>query len=84
MVTQTAYGLSKELDLPYDDALERVKAALQAEGFGVLTEIDVQDTLKQKLQVTSAGIRSSAPAIRRSRTRRSRQSCKSVCSCLAT
>ena len=51
MVTQTAYGLSKELDLPYDDALERVKAALQAEGFGVLTEIDVQDTLKQKLQV---------------------------------
>ncbi len=51
MVTQTAYGLSKELDMPYDDALERVKDALKSEGFGVLTEIDVQDTLKQKLQV---------------------------------
>ncbi len=51
MVTQNAYGLSKELDMPYDDALERVKDALKSEGFGVLTEIDVQDTLKQKLQV---------------------------------
>ncbi len=51
MVTQNAYGLSKELDMPFDDALERVKDALKTEGFGVLTEIDVQDTLKQKLQV---------------------------------
>ena len=51
MVTQTAYGLMKKLDLPYDEALERVKEALESEGFGVLTEIDVKDTLKQKLQV---------------------------------
>lgn len=51
MVTQTAYGLSTNLDMPFDDALERVKEALQSEGFGVLTEIDVQDTLKQKLQI---------------------------------
>ncbi len=51
MVTQTAYGISTKLDMPFEDALERVKAALQSEGFGVLTEIDVQDTLKQKLQV---------------------------------
>lgn len=51
MVTQTAYGLSKELDMPYDDALERVKDALKSEGFGVLTEIDMQATLKEKLQV---------------------------------
>ena len=51
MVTQTAYGLTKQLDMPFKDALEQVKAALKTEGFGVLTEIDVQDTLKQKLQV---------------------------------
>ncbi len=51
MVTQTAYGLTKQLDMPFDDALDQVKAALKSEGFGVLTEIDVQDTLKQKLQV---------------------------------
>ncbi len=51
MVTQSAYGLSRELDMPYDDTLERVKDALKSEGFGVLTEIDVQDTLQQKLQV---------------------------------
>ena len=51
MVTQNAYGLSKELDMPFDDALERVKDALKSEGFGVLTEIDVKDTLEQKLQV---------------------------------
>ena len=51
MVTQTAYGLTKQLDMPFKDALEHFKAALKTEGFGVLTEIDVQDTLKQKLQV---------------------------------
>ncbi len=51
MVTQTAYGLTKQLDVPFDDALEQVKDALKTEGFGVLTEIDVQDTLKQKLQI---------------------------------
>ena len=39
------------LQLTYEQALERVTAALQAEGFGVLTEIDVQATLKKKLDV---------------------------------
>lgn len=51
MVTQTAYGLSRHVDMPYDDALQHVENALKAEGFGVLTEIDVKDTLKQKLDV---------------------------------
>ena len=51
MVTQTPYGLSKQLDMPYEDALAQVRDALKSEGFGVLTEIDVQDTLKQKLEV---------------------------------
>ncbi len=35
----------------YDEMLERVPEALKAEGFGVLTEIDVKETLKQKIDV---------------------------------
>lgn len=42
-------GLEKTLRSGFDEALVRVPAALQAEGFGVLTEIDVQATLKKKL-----------------------------------
>ena len=46
---ETRYGLRVDLELPYEEALERITAALQDEGFGVLTTIDVQKTLKQKL-----------------------------------
>jgi uncharacterized protein (DUF302 family) len=46
-----AFGIRKTLDLGFDDALARVPEALKAEGFGVLTEIDVQATLKKKLDV---------------------------------
>lgn len=41
--------MKKTLALGYDDALAKVPQALAAEGFGVLTEIDVQQTLKKKL-----------------------------------
>jgi uncharacterized protein (DUF302 family) len=44
-------GIKKTLPLSFDDALTRVPEALSAEGFGVLTEIDVQRTLEQKLGV---------------------------------
>jgi len=44
-------GIQKTLDMNFDDALARVPEALKAEGFGVLTEIDVQGTLKKKLDV---------------------------------
>jgi uncharacterized protein (DUF302 family) len=47
----TAFGIRKELHMTYDEALARVPEALKSEGFGVLTEIDVQSTLKAKLGV---------------------------------
>jgi len=40
-----------ELDTNYDDTIGRVTAALEDQGFGVLTEIDVRQTLKDKLDV---------------------------------
>lgn len=45
------YALARTLDLSYEEADARVRDELQKEGFGVLTEIDVKDTLKQKLDV---------------------------------
>jgi uncharacterized protein (DUF302 family) len=49
--TTTKIGNTLRLRLGFDEALERVTAALKAEGFGVLTEIDVKETLKKKLGV---------------------------------
>jgi uncharacterized protein (DUF302 family) len=43
------YGNSITLDRPYAAVVEEVRAALQEQGFGVLTEIDVQATLREKL-----------------------------------
>jgi len=45
------YSYGKKVNIPFAEALERVKAELAEEGFGVLTEIDVQKTLKEKLGV---------------------------------
>jgi uncharacterized protein (DUF302 family) len=43
---KTTYGFGTYLDLPYEEAIPRVKEALKAEGFGVLTEIDVRKTMR--------------------------------------
>jgi len=48
---KSQYGLKKTLNMDYETALEKVTAALKEQGFGVLTEIDVKATLKQKLDV---------------------------------
>lgn len=45
------YGFGGTLDMPFDRAVERVRAELAKQGFGVLTEIDVAATLKSKLGI---------------------------------
>lgn len=46
-----SYYTSKVLKVPFDQARKRVEEELGGEGFGILTEIDVQKTLKKKLDV---------------------------------
>ncbi|MCH2450042.1 MAG: DUF302 domain-containing protein [Gracilimonas sp.] len=45
------YFNSKKVELPFEQAITKVTELLKEEGFGVLTEIDVKDTLKKKLDV---------------------------------
>lgn len=52
MIAQTTrYGLSTSIPMNYEQAVLRTKEALSAEGFGVLTEIDVAATMRKKLDV---------------------------------
>ena len=45
------YGIRTKINLPFNEAIDRVKEELSKEGFGVLTEINVKDTLKKKINV---------------------------------
>jgi uncharacterized protein (DUF302 family) len=45
------YGFTKELDFPYEKVIELMREALKKEGFGVLTEIDVREKMKEKLGI---------------------------------
>ena len=45
------YGFSKTVNVPYKEAIEKARAALKNEGFGVLCEIDIKEKLKEKLGV---------------------------------
>lgn len=49
--TRTGYEIKATVDAPFEAVDERVREALAAEGFGVLTEIDVRETLRKKLDV---------------------------------
>ena len=46
---EIGYGFGRELEMSYEQALEKVPAALKEQGFGVLTEIDVKNIMKEKL-----------------------------------
>ncbi len=46
---ETRYGMRVELPVAYEEAVERTTTALAAEGFGVLTTIDVRQTIREKL-----------------------------------
>lgn len=45
------YYFATTLSLPFEEAVQRVTEALKREGFGIITEIDVRDTLKKKINV---------------------------------
>ena len=49
--TQTNYAISKETNLPFKEAVQKACALLQEAGYGVLSEIDVQAKLKEKLEI---------------------------------
>jgi len=46
-----SYYFSKKVNIPYEEAITKVTEELKKEGFGILTEIDVKETLKKKLDV---------------------------------
>ncbi len=46
-----SYGMSTTLDRPFDEVLADVRAALAAQGFGIITEIDIKKTLNAKIGV---------------------------------
>ncbi len=47
----TTYGIGTSLDMPFAEAVEEVTAALKVEGFGILTTIDVRQTMRDKLDI---------------------------------
>jgi uncharacterized protein (DUF302 family) len=49
--TPMKYGISRTVSLPYDQAVARVTEELGREGFGVLTTIDIRETLRKKLNI---------------------------------
>lgn len=46
-----SYYIARTIDLPFDEAIAATTEALSRHGFGILTEIDVKETLKKKLDV---------------------------------
>jgi hypothetical protein len=78
------YGISATPTAGFADTVERTRAALAEQGFGILTEIDVAATMKTKLDVDMAPYLSWASATRRWPTRLSASTPPSGCCCPAT
>ena len=53
-MSESPFGMRKDLRASYEEALTRVPEALATQGFGVLTEIDLQATLQRKLGIYEA------------------------------
>lgn len=51
MNKDNSYGFSRTVQMPFDEAVEKVRETLKVEGFGVLSEIDIDEKLKEKLGV---------------------------------
>lgn len=51
MSNDISYGFQTSIDATFDETIERVTNALKNKGFGILTEINMQKTLKQKLDI---------------------------------
>ena len=49
MSSALKYGMKRVVPFPYEEAVEKIKSSLKEQGFGVLTEIDVKATLKNKI-----------------------------------
>ncbi|MEP7336984.1 MAG: DUF302 domain-containing protein [Acidobacteriota bacterium] len=49
--SEIGYGFSHRLDLPFEQAVERARETLKAEGFGVISEVNLKEKLKEKLGV---------------------------------
>lgn len=49
MSNQPSYGITRRVSMGYEEAVEKVTASLKEQGFGILTEINVKDTLKAKI-----------------------------------
>ncbi len=76
------YHFTKRLKAPFDAAIDRITEALKQHGFGILTDIDVQQTLKKKLGVDFRPYRILG-LIRRSPIRRCRPRTRSARCCRA-
>ena len=73
------FGFGKTIDLPYKEAVEKVRGALKDEGFGILCEIDIKEKLKEKLGVDFRDYVILAPVIRLWHTGRCSRKLESGC-----
>ncbi len=51
VIGPAGYAIRTKTNMPYDEAVSRTREALKSQGFGVLTEIDVKKTMKEKLDI---------------------------------